>query len=813
MSDWTGETTMTRRHHGICLSAALASLTVLTLPETTASADTDVTTVRITDRVLVENTSRFGINLGGDAYYSGAALRKKRDFANFEGTTYRQCHFGPVQDEHGATTWFTLDTPWARSWMDLLAKEGRYTILSGPAKWTTGRIKAISTRKVEHQGKMKDFMYFGFDRAVEAGPANGGLMLEAHRLRDGQFRPLDGYWTSKNNEIAIGDVPPGSFGCAALNLKGSDGKAHLRFSTHYQRYGETNGTWQVHFWAKAKDGTPTLKIAADREYGESRDLKPSGEWTKYEETLIVDKVPEPKGPKDNPHLLFLFEARGGDVLIDDVEIWMDGDTNPTAFRDDVVEMLRRYNPGPIRYLQMGGSTLDNTIAPPLRSHSFTSRRGDRVGPYQRHGRHPYSLHQLYELCEHLGAEPWYTLPGTLSKDEMAKLMEYLAAPADMGYGKKRAEMGHPTPWTEVFERIHVEFGNEAWNNAGPYQCGGFNGPGYWHDLIEVGKTSPHYRPNVLFHAAGQASYASRNQGIMENVPNADRFAVAPYILHSLTQRDLELNPDDSALFKWVFTWPIWRSRDKRGAMLQNCEHAQKANVELSIYEVNHHTTHGDAPLKPRNKIVTSIAGGLNVVNNMLLMMKEHHLRTQCLFALAQHGYRAKSGVVRLWGTALCMRKGHERYRPTFLACATANRVIAGDLIETSHAGADPTFDVTGIFYKAWRKPAVPETLRDVPAIWSYAFADGNKRGLILINLDTSKQQNVAVEFAGEVEGNVAKSWLLTADKITANNEYEVGEPQVRAAEEKVADFASESQVTLPPFSVRTLAWTVLNDVR
>ncbi len=766
------------------------------------------TVVRITSKVIVKDVSRFGINLGGDAYYSGAALTKLRSVANFEGTTYRQCHFGPVQDAHGATTWFGFDKPWARSWKDLLLRHGRYTILSGPSKGVSGRIAGISTKKVKHQGRLKDFTYIQFDKTVKPGPVNTGLLLEAFRLQEGQFRERDGYWTSKNNQLVIGDPPPGSFGCASLCLKGSDGKAHIRFSTHYQRYGETNGLWHVRFWAKARNGSPTLRVAADRRYGESKTLDLPREWKRYDLKIRVDKVPEPSGPRSNPHLLFILEARGGDALIDDVEIWMEGDQNPTAFRDDVVAMLKRYRPGAIRYLQMGGSTLDNTLAPPLRRHSFTSRRSHRVGPYHRHNRHPYSLHELYVLCEYLGAEPWYCLPGTLSYDEMRKFMEYLAAPPDVGYGKVRAALGHPKPWTEVFRRIHVEFGNEAWNNAGPYQCGGFNGKDYWKDLIAIGKSSPYYKPNVVFHAGGQAANPWLNRGILRNVPNADRFAVAPYILHRLNKADLKVNPDDDSFFRWVFAWPIWRIRDPRGAMYQNYQLAKKAGVELSVYEINHHTTHGDAPLAPRNKIVASIVGGLNVANCMLMMLKEEHIRTQCLFALAQHGYRAKSGLVRLWGTALCMRKGHERYRPTFLACEAANQVMLGDLVETRLAGEKPTFDARGYFYHPWRKPAKVETLRGVSTIQSYAFAGGRQRGLVLINLDTSKPHRVAVEFDGEAAGGAAQSWRLTADRLTANNEYEVGRPQVVLREAKVDDFASGREFTLPAFSLLALRWEV-----
>ena len=321
----------------------------------------------------------------------------------------------------------------------------------------------------------------------------------------------------------------------------------------------------------------------------------------------------------------------------------------------------------------------------------------------------------------------------------------------------------------------------------------------------MGKRSPYYTPKVLFHTAGQAAWSGRNAGILENAPNADRFSVAPYLISSLNKKDLEILDNDQKLFQWVFAKPIWRSRDPRGAMFQNDELARKAGIELSIYEVNHHTTHGDAPLEPRNKIVTSIGGGINVANNMLLMMREHGLRTQCLFSLIQHGYRAAGiGEVRLWGTALNMRKDHERYRPTFLACMLANKVIGGDLVRTIHSKNEPTFDATGYFDSR----SDTETVSDIPVIWSYGFARGQKRGLILINLDVSTPRHVIVKFAGIVADGQATSWALAAETITANNEFEVGPPQVEVTKDILQGFSSGNRVTLPPHSMKVFSWEV-----
>ena len=758
------------------------------------------TTITVTDKVIVEDCQRFGINLGGDAYYSGAVLVKKRVCENFEGSTYRQCHFGPLQDEHGATTWFNPP----EGWREILIG-GTYTILSGPAKGISGTIRDITTKKVEHQGKMKDFAYFVFDRDVPPGPPNVGLLVETHRLDEGHFRRMEKHehWTTHNNKLEIGDPPPGSFGQAALNLDARERAARVRFSTHYHRYGALNGTWQVHFWARAKSGSPTLKVGFVRsEWGGSADVPLTPQWTRSELKLEARSVPEPNSPKDNPHLLVDFRAEGGEVLIDDVEAWLEGDENPTVFREDAIAMLKAYNPGCVRFLQMGGNTLRNTLMPPLRAHAFTSRRGDRVGPYQSRGRTPYSLHEMYELCEYIDAEPWYSLPGTLTYDELKAFMEYVGAPADVGYGKIRAELGHSPPWTKTLKRIHVEFGNEAWNNAGPYQCGGFNGVDYWKDLIEIGKSSPYFSDRIVFHAAGQAANSWLNRRIMKDVPNADRFGVAPYIIQAISKEQMAYHDSDDALFRWAFAWPLWRGRNENGAMFQNCDLARKNGLELSVYEVNHHITHGDGPLEPRNQIVTSLGGGLNVANTMLQMVKEGGVRTQALFSLVQHSYNAHNiGAVRLWGTALCLRKGQERYRPTFLACATANRVLGGDLLETRHSDSEPSFDASGVFSRRRGK----ESLTGLPCLFSYAFADGQRRGIVLVNLDTSKTHAVRLVVPGSTAGP-ARTWLLAADAITANKEFEQAEPQVRVVEGRLTDFPPPRGIDLPPHSLMAVAW-------
>ncbi|MBI5725179.1 MAG: sigma-70 family RNA polymerase sigma factor, partial [Planctomycetes bacterium] len=171
-------------------------------PPVSPAAPTDqVTTIEITDKVLVKDVSRFGINLSADKFYGGAAMIKKRAQDNFEGTLYRQCHFGPM-DANGVGSWFSLSPDWQK----ILLDGGTYTVLSGPSKQTSGKIKAMTKKTIGD----KEWQYFELDKEIQPlpYPKMGGILVEnLQRIRDGQMpdaTPL----TSKGNEIVIGDTPP-----------------------------------------------------------------------------------------------------------------------------------------------------------------------------------------------------------------------------------------------------------------------------------------------------------------------------------------------------------------------------------------------------------------------------------------------------------------------------------------------------------------------------------------------------------------------------------------------------------------------------
>ncbi len=782
-----------------------------------ARAEVPVTVVEIGEEVLVPGVRRFGINLGGDSYYNGAMM-KRRVVRNFEGTSYRQIFNGPGDTLEAGGFFSYVQVPVKRGWPELM-KGCDATILSGPLAGTKVKIREVAEQERAINGRTQKGTYFSFEQPVELPPdspklTSQALLVERLALDEGQIGPVGTFWASDNCLAFAGDVPPGSSGRAVLKLdasrpqekpKAGAAEAFMRFPTHYQRFGNTNGLWHVRFKAKAAEGAPGLVVRSDG-FGQDATVELSGEWKTFDLEIPVDKVPEPKDAKDNPHLTFTFAATGGAVLVDDVEIWMDGDKNPTPFRDDFVDALKFLEPGIIRRLVMGGDTMENFLKPRIEAFATQNNLFADPGP-QGNGpeRLAFGLYEGLELCEFLGSEPWLCVPGTLQPDEMDILMEFLGGPEATPGGKLRAQWGHPKPWTESFRAIHVEFGNEAWNTIGAFLAGGYNGPDYWKGLIARGKASAHYSPVVVFHAAGQNVQAHMTRRILSETPNADRYAIAVYQVHGLDPEDLVPLDTDDKLFRWLFAYPLQEVLVK--GLPEQVAASKAAGIPLSQYEVNHHITGGKAPAEPRDKLVASAGGAVNIANAMLLMLRECGMREQCFFTFQQVFYDAPGvGRVRLWGANLSQRPGELRYRPTGLALAAMNRVLGGDMVATKHTGANPVFEATGKLPGAAQKGEAITV--EHPVLWSYAFADGKRRAAILVNLDTQSPHPVALKFSGKPVAGSAKRWRLSAKHITDTNEFEAGEPQVALVEEPLPAFAAGSPMELAPFSLQAIEWEV-----
>lgn len=754
--------------------------------------------ITVEGTVNVPQVKRFGMNLS-HTWWDAGAIARKTAVCNFEGSNYRSIFWGPRQDEGGLFSWQGLSgIP-----EDFQLREryvgARFTILNGPGKGITGTITGFEQRPYNDGHSERTLEYLIFDREVPANPSsNAAVLIEKAMLDEGHFNIVGGgsssYWSSPDLQLVQGDVAPESFGVTALRMDGSTSPSYLRLQGMNTEHGAYVGAWEVRFRAKALSGEP--EIALTEPARDATTIAP--QWQSYRFQFEV-----PAGYSQET-LFARLETTGGVLLIDDIVFENRSGSNPTAFTDAFVAEIKQLNPGILRYLNMGGSTLRNHLSPPLEQFRHTSSPWQKGGPTGVQFNFPFSLHEFYELCAYVGADPWFSLPGTLTVEEMEAFMEYAGAPAGLELSNLRAQLGQEQPWSEVFDTIYVEMGNEAWNSWGPFAAGGYNGPEYWQERFSAAKNSPWYEPGVFqMVAAGQNFAGHLNRTIMGNAPAADLFAIAPYMLQKVTvPLEERLSGDSVATYEWLFGHTQYRLRHDQG-MRMNHEAARANQMELAVYETNHHASHGDGSSEFRNEFMTSLGGGLNTLQNMLIMLQEHGARSQCfftMFGVTNNAYEVKD--VRLFGTVLKLTNTEVRRRPHYLALMMVNDVLSGDLHNVTYGGTMPTFEAS--YYDSrsneWGEPKTFDAFQALPLV------DGSQRAMILLNTSVLEPVDIVLNLDSEPLGQRATWQMLTSDDINADNELEHSEPQITIQSGTLEDFSNGHRMTIPPHSLVTLKW-------
>ena len=369
----------------------------------------------------------------------------------------------------------------------------------------------------------------------------------------------------------------------------------------------------------------------------------------------------------------------------------------------------------------------------------------------------------------------------MSEDEARKLAEYLAGGAETAGGALRVAGGRREPWTRTFRTIHIELGNETWNGI-------FAGE-TMEDASAYGRRADRVF-SVMRGAAGAdagrfdlvvgtfVGMPERNQALLGAARQANSLAIAPYLMHSVTEWG-----NDDELYGPLMAQPEEMSRE---GVVRAAE-ASAGGRQLAVYEVNLHTTEGTAPEAVLDRLTPSAAAGVAVTGHMLRMMRDHGVRDEMLFSLPQFRFKRADGtLVRLWGSVVEMGG---RERPQLLAESVANRVIGGNMVRVEVSGENPTHD------QAAGNDGV--RLRGVHEIDAYGFEEGRGHGLIVFNYGLHQARRVSLEGAGLRAG--ARIWRLVSPGPGANNE---GTPQVTVREERFGG----GELEMPTCSMAVLEW-------
>ena len=741
------------------------------------------TVVEITDLRKIVAVKKFGINLGSSSFYDSSLLTKNLLYRNpgFEGELYQsviRCSIsadGSCIDEEDST-----------SWPDGFWTGGGYEFISGGLKWGRGIVVDSESSGPGHHLRLK---FSGGDVPSRGG---GYLILRVTKPGNGQA----GWWPNVCCGGAIAtefdDLAGKDAGKQALRLSDSQG-GEASVSSYFGYSANRNfvllrGKYEVQFLAKRVSGLSSLLVSVKRNSTPAQTfvtqtIHLSKHWQPYKISFTADEDSAANGLIE-----VQFAADRSDVLLDNVALEESQDDNPTIFRTSVVRALEELKPGILRHWggQLGDS-LDNQLAP-----SFVRMRSGYSIWAEQQDDIRIGLNDFLVLCDLIKAEPYYVLPITFSEDEMRNLTEFLAGAPDTAYGLKRKALGRIAPWTEAFSKIHLEFGNEAWNTS--FRGGTIEDPGVYgkraNDLFTAARHTAGFSGNKFdLIVGGQAVNPERNREILKASHAHDTLALAPY---QMTKVDVFGTNDE--LFGPLLAEPQ-AINSRRGFMGLNERVAKEQTrpSQLSIYEVNVNSVEGGISQNALDTFIPSLGTGLAVIENMLLSLRDLGIVNQVFWSLPQYSFRRNDGkTVKLYGAVVDMGVTN-RKRPQYLALQLANRALKGSMLVTRRSGWNPT----------WDQPAMNGVPGSNPqAIESFAFASGTDRALIVLNLMVTGALDVTFAGANAPKGTVKVERLGSPDVRTNNENAE----NLRIEQTTMERFDPSAPFLLAPHSMTVLEW-------
>lgn len=768
------------------------------------------TAINISTNITVAGVRRFGICLAQHNYYDSGQMMKELLFRNpgFEGLLYRSV----VRLGTNSTASSAIEDQPLGQWASGFWAGGDYEVIwsSGTAKGRRGTVtNSIAPARVptpnDPSGSAQGTTYlFGDSDPARAPSAGDYLALRKSVVGGTGGGAAYSSWDTNTygggtvtSELA--DLPGGTEGQQCVRLSaltaGQQASVRGRFDT-LAGFVRLNGQFRLAFKAKGTGGANRVLASVRR--GSlaaylSQTVQLPNAWTNVSLAFPAAEPADVSGTVT----VELSPVSQSEVLLDDVSLRQtDSDpANTTEFRDAVVDAIAGLHPGTLRYVnwQDLGDSLDNSLAP-----LFARRRsGYSVYSTTENNMMP-GLHEFLALCEHVGADPWYCIPTPCTTQEVANLMEYLGGPTNTPYGAVRATRGHPAPWTNAFALVHLEFGNENWNNSS-YRggCLSVGAPcgNRASELFAFVKGSPYYAASRFDCViGGWTSSYTLNQQIHNASPLHDSMTLAPYLAYRV-----DSYASNEELYGPLYAEPEWwcaNPSPTSGLMRQtfNTIQGTARPVPLSVYEVNLHTTEGAISQTALDSFTPSVGAALAVADHMLTLLRELGCRDQLFFSLPGNRFtRSDAKTVALWGAVIDMGKTNRR-RPHYEAQRLVNGALAGNLVQTVHSGDNPTWSVANMNRVS---------LTNAHAIQSFAFDDHGRRSLLLFNLLRGASHDVTFTGPYAPTGTVALA-RLTSSSINDNNESNA---VVATVSQTLSAFAPAQTLTLPPFSLTRLQWT------
>jgi Legume lectin domain/Bacterial Ig-like domain (group 3) len=781
---------------------------LVTFVARSSSSIAQSTNIAIETTVQRSPVKRLGVNLGGQTFYDSGQIMRNLIFRNpgFEGETW-QSVLHCVSVTAGSCTDANVYNVWPVNFL----QGASYEFLNGAALGETGTITSNTVSAYIAGSSNPNYgLTINFPPPTIA-PQVGDYVIARMQVPG---NAQAGWWTVTSGGATLStdfsDLAPGSPGKQALEMNAAGSGQSASIVSYFDTYAgrsfvQMNGAYTLAFKAKGKAGSKQLTFSVQRlgtaAHGNETLLNQSitlgSNWQDYSFSFNASEDGTYIG---NAQVAFV--VAGSDIYIDDATLMSPAaPNNPTAFRNEVVDALRGLRPGVIRYMTGTdfGSSTANIVAPP-----FARQRAGINSQASEEDDVPMGLEEFLVLCQTIGAEPWYTMAGEATPEDMQNLIEFLGGAATTPYGAKRAALGQSAPWTTVFPVIHLELGNEMWNwsmtgeaISDPVVYGHRAGK-----LFAAARSSASYNPSKFDLIMGSFAVNSWwTQQEMINGSGYDSVDAAPYLFNTFNDHSSNEN-----IFGPMFAQPEQIDSNSTGYMSQQQQAAAGGTppAKLAVYEVNLSTLSGTAPQSPVNQTAGGVAAGITVAEHMLLMMRDLGITTQNMFGLsgfvAGFSNPSVSGeTAPLWGSVIDMGGETNVHRPIYIAEQLVNSAILPTMLATNLTGANPT----------WNQPLSTNDniqLADAHYLQSFAFTDGTNKSVIVFNLSRSGSLPITFSGANAPTGNVLIS-QLTSKNITDNNEGLTSDnPVVVPTRVDVSNFNPATAYSLPPYSMTVFLW-------
>ena len=752
-------------------------------------AQTTATNIQVTSAVQQASVHRLGVNLADQTFYDSGQMLKNLIFQNpgFEAEKYRSIMVCNAVTANTCTDDNEYSPQPTGFWTG-----GTYKILSGKSAGMTGSIVSSTKNPNSCSGCGQIIQ---FDQNINA--AVGDYFVLANNFPGSGDA---GWWDSSSGGGTISsettDLSPETPGKQALLLTASASGASATVTQYFDgeaglSFIQLNGNFALTFRAKGMGGKNQLSVNITRLEASgaavylNQTVTLTNTWQDYTLTFSANETGSALGT-----VQMSMGAYGSNVELDDVSLAQTNSSasNATAFRDDVVNALQELHPGTIRMMAGDaalGSDLINQIQVPFARYRMGWSTGGTTTNVV-----AYGIHEFLQLCQTVGADPWITIPTATTPAEMQAFIQYLAGTGSDQYSSLRISRGQSAPWTSVFNKIHLELGNETWNGSFRGESMNYNGyPGLANQIFGAARATSGYQASKFDLVLDGFTSAGYDQVLLATSTQHDSIDMAPYLFFSANNEPM------ATMFGALFAEPeMWMNPGGTLANVMTNVKGAPTPTYLNVYETNLGTMSGAITETQLNELTPSIGAGLAHTVHMLELMRMG-VQYQNAFALPQYEYQRSDGnLVKLWGIVFDMGTTNRR-RPQYLTQAMANAVIGGNMLQTAQTGTNPT----------WNQPLSSDSvqLNGAHFLQSFAFQNGGTLSTVIFNLNQTSALPVTFSGPNAPSGSVQMTQITSAN-VTDNNETST---VVAPTTQTLSGFNPATGITLPPFSMTVLSWS------